>query len=72
MFSVFLSVGGLGHVSPENSENLMLRNAISRHFCDIFVKKFSSLHSIFTRLQYRRKHYLNFLFMIRLAISHNS
>ena len=38
------------------------------HFCDITVKKFRSLHSIFTRLQYRWKH-IHLLFMILLAIS---
>ena len=32
-----------------------LGNAIFGHFCDITVKKFRSLHSIFTRLQGPRR-----------------
>ena len=49
-------------------ETLDARNAIFGHFCDITVKKFRSLHSIFTGLQYRWKH-IHLLFMILLGIS---
>ena len=52
-FLVFSFRGVWGHCPPENFENEMLRNAISGHFCDIFVKKFSSLHPVFTCLQYQ-------------------
>ena len=52
-FSVFSFRGVWGYSPPEKFENEMLRNAVSGHFCDIFVKKFSSLHPIFTCQQYQ-------------------
>ena len=45
-----------------------LEVAIFGHFCDLTVKKFRSLHFIFTRLQYRWKH----SFVIHESFSHLS